>query len=46
MRIVKDPSQFQKAWDDARMESGAAFGNDALYLEKFCKKQLKVLHYQ
>ena len=35
MRIVKDESGFQKAWDDARQESGAAFGNDALYMEKF-----------
>ncbi len=38
MRIVKDESGFQKAWDDARMESGAAFGNDALYLEKFIEE--------
>jgi acetyl-CoA carboxylase biotin carboxylase subunit len=29
MRIVKKESEFQKAWDDARQESGAAFGNDA-----------------
>jgi len=35
MRIVREESEFQKAWDDARQESGAAFGNDALYLEKF-----------
>ncbi|MDA0195098.1 MAG: acetyl-CoA carboxylase biotin carboxylase subunit [Bacteroidetes bacterium] len=35
MRIVKNDNEFQKAWDDARMESGASFGNDALYLEKF-----------
>lgn len=38
MRIVKDESGFQKAWDDARMESGAAFGNDGLYLEKFIEE--------
>ena len=38
MRIVKDASGFQKAWDDARMESGAAFGNDGLYLEKFVEE--------
>lgn len=38
MRIVKDDSQFQKAWDDARMESAAAFGNDGLYLEKFVEE--------
>lgn len=35
MRIVKDESGFQKAWDDARQESKAAFGNDAMYLEKY-----------
>ena len=35
MRIVKDDGEFKKAWDDARMEAGAAFGNDGLYLEKF-----------
>ncbi len=38
MRIVKEESGFQKAWDDARLESGAAFGNDALYLEKFIEE--------
>ncbi len=38
MRVIKDESEFQKAWDDARMESGAAFGNDALYLEKFVEE--------
>lgn len=35
MRIVKDESGFQKAWDDARQESKAAFGNDGMYLEKY-----------
>lgn len=38
MRIVKEESGFQKAWDDARMESGAAFGNDALYMEKYIEE--------
>ena len=38
MRIVKSEEGFQKAWDDARQESGAAFGNDALYLEKFIEE--------
>nr|WKN39421.1 acetyl-CoA carboxylase biotin carboxylase subunit [Tunicatimonas sp. TK19036] len=38
MRIVWDESGFKKAWDDARRESGAAFGNDALYLEKFVEE--------
>lgn len=35
MRIVNNDGEFQKAWDDAKTESGAAFGNDGLYLEKF-----------
>jgi acetyl-CoA carboxylase biotin carboxylase subunit len=38
MRIVKDESQFKKGWDDARQEAGAAFGNNALYLEKFVEE--------
>ncbi|MGB3585765.1 MAG: acetyl-CoA carboxylase biotin carboxylase subunit [Tunicatimonas sp.] len=38
MRIVEDKSGFKKAWDDARRESGASFGNDALYLEKFVEE--------
>ncbi|WP_422360264.1 acetyl-CoA carboxylase biotin carboxylase subunit [Reichenbachiella sp.] len=38
MRIVKDESGFQKAWDDARQESKAAFGNDGMYLEKFVEE--------
>lgn len=38
MRIVKSDKEFQKAWDDARMESAAAFGNDGLYLEKFIEE--------
>ncbi len=38
MRIIKEESEFEKAWDDAKMESGAAFGNDGLYLEKFVEE--------
>jgi acetyl-CoA carboxylase biotin carboxylase subunit len=38
MRIVKSPEEFQKAWDDARMESSAAFGDDGLYLEKYVEE--------
>ena len=38
MRIVHNDSEFQKAWDDAKMESAAAFGNDGLYLEKFIEE--------
>jgi acetyl-CoA carboxylase biotin carboxylase subunit len=35
MRIVWKDEEFEAAWDSARQESGAAFGNDGLYLEKF-----------
>ena len=35
MRIVNNDGEFKKAWDDAKREAGAAFGNDGLYLEKF-----------
>jgi len=38
MRIVWNKGEFKKAWDDARRESGASFGNDALYLEKFVEE--------
>jgi len=38
MRIVNEEEGFEKAWNDARMESGAAFGNDGLYLEKFVEE--------
>ena len=38
MRIVNDESGFKKAWDDARQESAAAFGNNGLYLEKFVEE--------
>lgn len=38
MRYVKDESGFKKAWDDARQEAGAAFGNNGLYLEKFVEE--------
>ena len=38
MRIINDESEFKKAWDDAKRESGAAFGNDGLYLEKFVEE--------
>lgn len=38
MRIIKAESEFEKMWDEAKMESGAAFGNDGLYLEKFVEE--------
>ncbi|HNV29661.1 MAG TPA: acetyl-CoA carboxylase biotin carboxylase subunit [Cyclobacteriaceae bacterium] len=38
MRIINDESEFKKAWDDAKREAGASFGNDGLYLEKFVEE--------
>jgi len=38
MRIINSESEFKKAWDDAKREAGAAFGNDGLYLEKFVEE--------
>ena len=38
MRIINNESEFKKAWDDAKRESGASFGNDGLYLEKFVEE--------
>ena len=38
MRIVRSEGEFEKAWNDARTEAGAAFGNDGLYLEKFVEE--------
>tara|TARA_B100000287_G_scaffold432262_1_gene491195 strand:- start:755 stop:1759 length:1005 start_codon:yes stop_codon:yes gene_type:complete len=34
MRAVYELEQFQAAWDSARQEAGAAFGNDGMYMEK------------
>ncbi|MBA3902043.1 MAG: acetyl-CoA carboxylase biotin carboxylase subunit [Bacteroidetes bacterium] len=38
MRIVWKEEQMEAAWDSARQESGAAFGNDGLYLEKYIEE--------
>ena len=35
MRIVRKAEEFQNAWDSAKQESAASFGNDGMYLEKF-----------
>jgi acetyl-CoA carboxylase biotin carboxylase subunit len=35
MRQVWKDEEFEPAWDSARAESAAAFGNDGLYLEKY-----------
>lgn len=35
MRIVHNEGEFEKAYNMARTEAGASFGNDGVYLEKF-----------
>jgi acetyl-CoA carboxylase biotin carboxylase subunit len=38
MRAVWKKEDLRKAWDDARQESKAAFGNDGMYLEKLIEE--------
>jgi acetyl-CoA carboxylase biotin carboxylase subunit len=38
MRVINAESEFKKAWDDAKREASASFGNDGLYLEKFVEE--------
>ena len=38
MKIVQDKKSFAKAWEEAKREAQAAFGNDGLYLEKFIER--------
>lgn len=38
MRVVWDEADFDRAWDMARTEAGAAFGNDGIYIEKFIEE--------
>ncbi len=38
MRIVWKEEELEKAWDSARQEAGAAFGNDGIYMEKFIEE--------
>ncbi len=35
MRVVWSEAEMEEAWDSARQESKAAFGNDGMYMEKF-----------
>lgn len=35
MRVIWNAEEFEPAWDSARQESAAAFGNDGMYMEKF-----------
>jgi acetyl-CoA carboxylase biotin carboxylase subunit len=38
MRIVWEESELENAWNSARQEAGAAFGNDGLYMEKYIEE--------
>ena len=38
MRIVWKEEDVEAAWDSARQESAAAFGNDGLYMEKYIEE--------
>ena len=38
MRAVWDPEDLQEAWDSARQESKAAFGNDSMYMDKLIEE--------
>ncbi|HRG59191.1 MAG TPA: acetyl-CoA carboxylase biotin carboxylase subunit [Bacteroidia bacterium] len=38
MRIVWEETEMEKAWDSARQEAAAAFGNDGMYLEKYIEE--------
>lgn len=38
MRVVWKEENLEEAWNSARNEAGAAFGNDGLYMEKFVEE--------
>lgn len=38
MRVVWSEKELEPAWDAARNEAGAAFGNDGIYMEKFIEE--------
>ena len=38
MRIIWKPEDLESAWDSARQEAGAAFGNDGMYMEKYIEE--------
>jgi acetyl-CoA carboxylase biotin carboxylase subunit len=38
MRIVKQESELEKAYESAKMEAAAAFGNDDIYMEKYIEE--------
>ncbi len=38
MRIVWNEEEIENAWDSARQEASASFGNDGMYLEKYIEE--------
>ena len=38
MRIISQEEEFEAAWNSARQEAEAAFGNNGIYLEKFVEE--------
>ncbi len=38
MRAVWEPEALEKAWESARQEAAAAFGNDGMYMEKLIEE--------
>ena len=38
MRAVANESELEKAWESAKIESKAAFGDDSMYMEKFIQE--------
>lgn len=38
MRIIWEEDALENAWNSARQEAGAAFGNDGLYMEKYIEE--------
>lgn len=38
MRVVWEEKELEHAWNAAKKESGAAFGNDGIYMEKFIEE--------
>ncbi|MAC94268.1 MAG: acetyl-CoA carboxylase biotin carboxylase subunit [Flavobacteriales bacterium] len=38
MRIIRSENELEAAWESARKEAAAAFGNDGMYMEKFIEE--------
>jgi acetyl-CoA carboxylase, biotin carboxylase subunit len=38
MRIIRTEAEFEKHWNDAKMEAAASFGNDGMYMEKYVEE--------